>query len=240
MTASLAEPAVVSGDYLAVLFDPSRGWGERMAQLASDYPHWFGVPMTPAERAELLFAIFSNPSHLTWEVWKEEEIVGLIVLTQIHPKMDALLHFAFFDRNLVGKTRLLQRFLAYCFTDLRFQRISVQVPEFYQTLLSYYRRKLGFRYEGETVLANHQTVGQIRSLMDEPIEAAVTRFRSLSPRDKVHVWLASRGSRRERLHWHEGKWHDVLCLRLLAEEFHPLGDSQCLGSPQPSVSVSRS
>lgn len=188
-----------------------------MAQLAADYPHWIGVETDVAQRAAILFSLFSDPRHLTWEVWKGNAIVGLIVLTDIKPTSDAILHFCFFDRVLIDKTRLLRRFLAYCFEDLRFRRISVQVPVFMGTLVSYYRRKLHFEYEGERAAKQHPTVAQMRKR---------------SPGEEVHVWLASVGSRRERAHWFEGKWHDVLCLRLEAPASSE-GDPACLGS-QPS------
>lgn len=213
-------PAVTSGDYLMVLFDADRGWGEICARLASQYPHWISSPTdSDEERAQILFSILTGPTNIVWEVWKESELAGVIVLTDIIPLVDARLHFAFFDHSLVGKTRLLQRFLAYCFTDLRFQRISVQVPEFFGTLLSYYRRKLHFKYEGELTAKAHPTVAQMRQR---------------SPGDEVHVWVAKSGSRRERAHWHKDKWHDVLCLRITAPEFQ--GDASCRGEPPPPPS----
>ena len=195
---------VESGSYLATLFDPARGWGPLVAKLAADYPHWISSPTTVEDREKILFGLVSNPMNLAWEVWRDGQIVGVILLTDIAPLVDARLHFAFFDHNLVNKSRLLQRFLAYCFTDLRFQRISVQVPEFFGTLLSYYRRKLHFKYEGELAVKAHPTVAQMRQR---------------SPGDEVHVWIAKSGSRRERAHWHKDKWHDVLCLRITAPEF---------------------
>ena len=212
----IGEPkgSVESGDYLAVLFDPARGWGPLVARLAADYPHWISSPTTPEDRERILYGLVSNPMNLAWEVWRGEQIVGIILLTDLSPLVDARLHFAFFDHNLVSKTRLLRRFLAYCFTDLRFQRISVQVPEFFGTLLSYYRRKLHFKYEGESAVKEHPTVAQMRQR---------------SPGDDVHVWIAKSGSRRERAHWHKDKWHDVLCLRVMASEF----DSQ--GVPCPPL-----
>lgn len=188
------------------------------------------------DREKILFGLVSNPLNLAWEVWREDQLVGVILLTDISPLVDARLHFAFFDHKLVSKTTLLNRFLAYCFHDLRFQRISVQVPEFFGTLLSYYQKKLKFRFEGETNLENHQMVGALDRVLAMlsridvlPTAELESVLRGLSgrgtPRKTAHVWMASRGSRREQAHWQEEeqKWCDVFCLRLLASEFDSLG-----------------
>jgi len=221
-----AESVVAAGKYLAVLFDPTRGWGEYVAKLAAKYPHWISSPTAPEDRERVLFGMVTNPMHLAWEVWKDAELVGIILLTDISPLVDARMHFAFFDGNLIGKTGLLRRFLAYCFTDLRFQRISVQAPVFSTIMLSYYRRKLRFRYEGELATKKHQIVAQ---------------WRRQSPGENVNVWIASVGSRRERAHWHEGQWHDVLCLRITAPEFNQGDPCPPLpSSPPPQESSGRS
>ncbi len=218
MTAVEVEPAVTEGEYLAVPFDPARQWGPYIATLAARYPHWISAPTEEHEREAILLYLVTNPAHLAWEVWRGSDIVGIILLTDISPMVDARLHFAFFDNNLVNKRRLLQRFLAYCFTDLRFQRISAHVPDFTRKLESFYRRKLGFRYEGESLAKKHPAVAQ---------------WRRQSPGENIDVWVASQGSRRERAHWYQGAWHDVICLRLTGPEY----ESSRLGAlcqPPPS------
>jgi RimJ/RimL family protein N-acetyltransferase len=215
-----AESVVAEGGYLAVLFDPTRGWGEHVATLAAQYPHWISAPTEAVDREQILFAIVTDPKHLAWEVWRGSDIVGIILLTDISPLVDARLHFAFFDHSLTSKTRLLRRFLAYCFGELRFQRITVQVPDFVEPLISFYRRKLGFRYEGEALAREHPAVAELGA-------------HSTGKMQHPNVWVASRGSRRERAHWHQGAWHDVVCLRITAPEF----ETSRLGAlcpPQPS------
>jgi RimJ/RimL family protein N-acetyltransferase len=223
----VAEPVPEAGipvwDYLMVLFDPARGWGDRLATLAAKYPHWISAPTEPADRERILFALVTAPGNLAWEVWRGSDIVGVVLLTDICPLVDARLHFAFFDGSLTSKTRLLRRFLAYCFTDLRFQRITVQCPDFIETLISFYRRKLGFRYEGETLAREHPAVAELGA-------------HSTGKMQNPNVWVASRGSRRERAHWHDGAWHDVICLRLTAPEYERtrLG-ALCQQQPSPQA-----
>lgn len=201
------EPSVEEGQYLAVVFDPERGGPgkiEALLRYAIEHPEWFSTPVADEDRAAVAWAILTHPQHLAWEVWRGDSLVGIILLTDISPKVDARLHYLFFDRDLVGKTRLLRRFLRYCFDDLGFQRISMWVPEYVSSLVSFARRKLKFTYEGEAALRTHPTVLQ---------------WKQRSPGDGTHVWMASQGSRRERAHFHNGEWCDVLCLRITGPEY---------------------
>lgn len=198
-------------DYLAIPFDWQRGGQEKweiLAQMAADRPHWFSGPTTDPERRQIVAYLLTHPEHLVWEVWRGGAFVGILMLQRIAPKADALLHFVFVDRSLSGKAKLIQRFCGYCFEDLGLQRLSLEVPEYLQTLASFARRKLDFRFEGE-------------GLEPHPVERIMltpTRVKVVNP----HQWLAERGARREQAHWCDGKWYDVLCLRLLAREYREL------------------
>lgn len=176
-----------------------------MLDHAVAHPEWFGAESDPEARRQSALWLLTNPYHLTWEVWRGSELVGILLLWRITPKVDAVVHFVFFDRNLVGKVRLLRNFLRYCFEELGFQRLSMEVPEDVEKLISFARRKLAFRYEGEGAVQSH------------PLVADLERWRGKD--GKPHVWAASVGSRRERAHWRNGEWLDVVCLRLLAPEF---------------------
>lgn len=202
---------------------------EKLARIlgaAEENPQWFGVESTAEDRRQSALWLLTNPQHLTWEVWRGGELVGILLLWRIIPKQDALLHFVFFDRDLVGKVRLLRKFLRYCFEDLGFQRISLEVPETpaplglrtseydkttrkarNNTMLSFVRRKLSFRFEGESAVKNHPLVADLK--------------RTTGNSDPS-MWVAGVGSRRERAHWLDGRWIDVICLRLTAPEFQEL------------------
>lgn len=174
---------------------------------AQDAKFFGGDQFDEDGRRQYALWLVTHPEHLVWEVWRGEEFVGILLLRRITPKVDALLHFAFFDRNLVGKVKLLRQFLRYCFEDLGFQRISMEVPEFVDQLVSFIRRKLAFRFEGEAAVRAHPLFAELHAA---------------SKPENLHVWIAKHGSRRQRAYWRNGVWHDVLCLRLTAPEFRGL------------------
>ena len=122
---------------------------------------------------------------------------------RIEPQVDALLHFAFLDQNLIGKRHFLRQFIGFCFRPnpdgLGLHRLTVWVPEDVGVLVRFVR-KLGFRYEGELEYCNHPALASLG--MENPAQ-----------------WVASRGSRREQVHYYDGEWRDVLHLRLLASEW---------------------
>ena len=172
---------------------------------AAEHPEWFAHASTEDERRQTAYWLLTQPTHLTWEVWRGGELVGILLLWRITPKVDALLHFVFFDRNLVGKVRLLRRFLRYCFEELGFQRISMEVPEDVEKLISFARRKLAFRFEGEDAVRSHPLIAELQ--------------RATGSSGNPQTWAAKVGSRRERSHWRDGRWLDVVCLRLTAPDF---------------------
>lgn len=163
----------------------------------------FPLPWSEDERKVLVANILTDSKNLYWEVWKKPpmELVGLLILTRIVPKLDALAHFAFFDRHLVGKRPLIQTMLSWCFEQLELRRISVEIPEHLEPLIRF-ARKLGFRYEGETLAASH------------PMTTA------LEQKGVNHApqWVAKWGSRLEGMHFDGQAWRDVVLLRLLREE----------------------
>lgn len=202
----------VTAPLMSVPLDLDGPGGEAKLEMilghAMEHHEWFGAESTPEDRRQSALWLLTHPYHLTWEVWRGSELVGILLLWRITPKVDAVVHFVFFDRNLVGKVRLLRNFLRYCFDDLGFQRLSMEVPEDVEKLISFARRKLSFRYEGESAVQSH------------PLVADLERWRGKD--GKPNVWAASVGSRRERSHWRDGKWLDTICLRLLAPEFREL------------------
>lgn len=206
MTAVAAPPPPC----FAVPLDLTTATGEAKLELilahAMRDPQLFGGDQfDEAGRAQYAYWLVTHPQHLVWEVWRGEELVGILLLHRITPKVDALLHFVFFDRNLVGKVRMLRRFLRTCFEELGFQRISMEVPEPVEKLVSFARRKLFFKYEGEQAVRSHPLIADLE--------------RAAGSSANPHIWASRVGSRRERAYWRDGAWHDVICLRLTAPEF---------------------
>ena len=186
--------AVASG-YLAVPFDRVR-LGPARCQVILDtfcaHPSWMSAPLGPEMARIVAATVLTNPEHKIMEVWRGGDLVGLLLLTDISLGVDALCHFVFFDKSLVGKRGLILNWLDQCFEEFQLQRITLEVPETVEVLASFARRKLGFKYEGED------------------------RDPALKHQDAVHH--AKQGSRKERAHYVNGEWRDVLRLRLLRDE----------------------
>lgn len=162
-------------------------------------PQWMNIPMSAEDLRKNYAAHLTNPANGIYEVWQGGTLVGILTLHGIVPGMEAILHFVFFDGNLVGKRTLLRQFIAKCFRDFGFRRLVMQIPEPVDTLIRFARAKLGFRYEGETVVTGHPSLAVLG--MENP-----------------QVWVARQGSRKEQAHWQGDRWVDVIRLRLLASE----------------------
>jgi hypothetical protein len=159
------------------------------------HPEFLTTPADPDTARRVGAYMLTHPEHIVFEVWKDQEITGVMILTRVVPRVDALLHFLFVDKDLVGKRKLLQNFIGYCFTDLGFNRLSMEVPEGVK-IERFARRVLRFRYEGESRPRNPEL-----------------------PKALDDVWLARQGSRREQSYSDGTTWKDIVLLRLLACEW---------------------
>lgn len=206
---------------IAKPFDWTEGDPARITALLDRFvatPSFVAYPCPEATRRDLGAQLLTNPAHLVYEAWQDGASVGVLLLDRIVPKVDARFHFLFLDRHLVGKRKLLINFLGFCFRDLGFHRISMEVPDGHG-LEKFIRRTLGFRYEGEG-RSRH------RDLHD-----------NLSQR-----WVAGQGSRREGAHFDGNAWRDIMLLRLLASEWEArfgaasesVPGSEALASPLPT------
>lgn len=92
----------------------------------------------------------AHPDNASWEVWRGGVCLGILSLDRIVAGLDARLQFVFFDDELASRVPLLQAFIARCYTEFGLARLTFEVPEHMSNLIGFARRKLGFRYEGET------------------------------------------------------------------------------------------
>lgn len=196
----------MNGKLLAVPFDPERADPARWLPLfdfIADHPGWFATPAGPDASVLLASAMVADPRNVVFEVWREGELVGVMLLSQIVPQVNGLLHFVFMDKlNLKGKRQLLLNFLDMSYNDLGFRRITMEIPEPFGTLQRFVRRHLGFTHEGERAILDDVAV--------PPALKSVVGWQT---------WASRVGSRREQSHWHNGKWADVMILRQTADEF---------------------
>ena len=85
---------------------------------------------------------------ITWEVWNDSEVVGIIRLSDIRPGLSATGHYLFFDRQLNSKTEVIQAAIDWAFAEHEgwapLKRISVDIPDFAFALARHASKKLGF------------------------------------------------------------------------------------------------
>jgi RimJ/RimL family protein N-acetyltransferase len=194
------EPFAV-GPWLVVPYRPFVGSTSKNDRILAEcvaHPERFTLPMTRDDIRTTAAWYLTDPNNLAYEVWRAGSLVGIFLLDRIVPAVDARWHFVFFDGELVGKLALLHEFLRRLFDALALQRITLEAPVNAVQLISFARRKLGFRYEGENRMS------------DKPVSMK---------------WAAGQGSRRERSYLSaSGEWLDVVCLRLLVSEYSPRAD----------------
>ena len=168
-------------------------------------PNLFAMPWDEDRRRLAIASWLTGLQNCFWSVWTGGTVVGMIGLTRIIVGLDAQAHLAFFDRQLWGKRALVQKMMAWAFESLELQRLSVEIPDHLDPLIRFARVKLGFRYEGERLAALHP---KVRGLTAERINGPDN-------------WVAKFGSRRERMFRDmDGRWHDLITLRLMREECH--------------------
>ena len=180
------------------------GWNGKLLDEFQAHPAWVSMPMSEAERRILGGRLLTGER--VWGVWRSVDLLGVLVLSRQIEGLDALLHFLFLDHNLVGKRNLIERFLGYCFSTLKYRRISAEVPEDADKLLRFYRT-LGFRFEGE-----HKAQSGFPVASAGP-SASGTRVQ------RPATTIAKYGSRVDAMFWRDDRWIDVIRLRLLREEW---------------------
>lgn len=190
-----------ASQYLIVPFEWQRGDPARLTLLLDQLcarPEWMQAPLDAHDRRATYAALLTNPSHGVFEVWRGGNLVGILTLHGITPGVEAVIHFVFFDANLVGRRSLLRTFILKCLRDYGFRRLVALVPEPAEKLLRFLRTHLGFRYEGEGL-----PIGT-------DVKAALLKAGITDP----DVWAAKRGSRSDGAHFWKGTWVDLLRLRV--------------------------
>ena len=164
----------------------------------------FPVPGTLEERRILIASVLSDPHNRVWTVWRGADLCGVIVLTHIVPRIDAVGHFAFFDRQLLGRKQLIWNVMGKIFTDLNLQRLTVEIPEHLTPLIRFVQRRLSFKSEGEGRAAAHPLMAKLSPYVPNGAQ-----------------WAARLGSRRERAFYRSdtNEWVDCVRMRLLRSEY---------------------
>jgi RimJ/RimL family protein N-acetyltransferase len=181
-------------------FTPN-SWTELLDKVVS-VRHWFDdlTWKDPQVRRKAAAAYLVDAIHngMLWEVRRGVDLVGIILVNQVHYGITAYGHFIFFDRQLTNKRQLCLAVMAKCFEHLAVETLRVEVPTYAHALIKWLRKKLGFRYEAEA----RPLFGTTKRLTED--EAAL-------------------GSRKYRAVLYEGQWHDAVLLSLTRTEFANLG-----------------
>lgn len=114
------------------------------------HPERFLASPRSGDPALTVARTLAHPDNASWEVWRAGTCVGILTLDRIVAGLDARLQFVFFDDELASKVPLLQAFIARCYAEFGLARLTFEVPEHMSNLIGFVRRRLGFRYEGET------------------------------------------------------------------------------------------
>ena len=90
----------------------------------------------------------SNPDTFWIEIWEGDDMVGLVVLENIHRIVDADAHVLFLDRNILGRVPICRLIIKWIFAHMPFNRLTVEIPDWYENSVSLVRN-LGFKTEGK-------------------------------------------------------------------------------------------
>lgn len=107
--------------------------------------------------------ILSNPASIVWEVWEEgvDLPVGVMVLANINPGVEAHVHFAFFDGKLRSKKELMDELVAWTFAErdgwVPPKRLTTEIPDYAFALAKFAHRHMGFGGD-YTFTSNGQSV----------------------------------------------------------------------------------
>lgn len=227
-------PPVEGGRLFAIPYRLDFGGIEKNTAILDhmvEHPLWFAASMPPDEIRIASAWMLTNPEFIKYEVWLGGKLVGMLLVSDIIPKVDALFHFTFFGVSLLSARKLLLNFIGHIFETLDIQRISFEVPEHVKGLERFARMKLGFRFEGEDSCAEHPVVKFLQSKDAGRLHAA-----------DAQIWVARQGSRREAAHWDAktGRYRDIILLRLLKREWEaktllPGGEPQATGNLSTGV-----
>lgn len=146
-------------------------------------------------QATIAYLVDASSNGKLWEVHRDGDIVGLLMLNELTPFVSGRAHMIFFDSKLSDKFNLCIRMMQTAFDTIPLEVIRVEVPDYAKALLKYVR-KLGFRYEGESRIFKWPANA-------EPLSADVAKL----------------GSRKYRSILYQGEWSDALLLSVTREEF---------------------
>lgn len=82
-----------------------------------------------------------------FEIWEDEELVGIIWLMETDSVVDAQVHMAFFDRKPREKKQVILALMKWVFANYPMHRVTAEVPAYF---FAHHRfvKDLGLTHEG--------------------------------------------------------------------------------------------
>lgn len=181
-------------------FDPAKL--SYIVSRCCEHRAWFGDydwELGEAHRRSLVLRRFADLDTKSWEVYRGEELVGILQADEIVPRTDCRAHFLFFDHQLHDKRALCLNTMEWLYLNFQLHTIRLEIPTYAAKLIGFTRKALGFRFEAE---------GRAFSW---PSSAA-----------PLAADVAKLGSRKHHAIFHQGEWHDLLLLSQTDDEFRAM------------------
>lgn len=131
----------------------------RVHEMIFDYPK-IGWLWTQMSQYRTLFSdvtkgdinnfwnLISIPDSFWMEVvGADQEIVGIVYITNMQQVVDVDVHLIFFDRQPAQKVELCKRVAAWLFKEFHFHRLTATIPVIYYATVRL-AEKIGFQFEG--------------------------------------------------------------------------------------------
>lgn len=77
------------------------------------------------------------------------DFTGVFYLTDIRPEEDALAHYTFFDKRHHGREPLVKEMAKWLFNRYKFNRLSVEIPNYASPQARHFVQACGFVFEGK-------------------------------------------------------------------------------------------
>jgi RimJ/RimL family protein N-acetyltransferase len=137
---------------------------ERLQQLwekLSTYHSLFS-DMTRGDTKNFEIILLSQDSFWMEVVDEDEELIGVMYLTNTQRLIDADVHIVFFDRKPAEKARLCQLTMEWIFRQFAYRRLTATVPSIYYAVIRL-AKHIGFKEEGrkrESLLMGNKWVDE--------------------------------------------------------------------------------
>lgn len=155
---------VNAGDQSNVHFPPMtnpEGW-TKILDACTEHRPWYSDPQW--EEGPEARRFYANEyiikswmaGGLVWDVWRGDEVIGLLLIESVRPNVDAYGHFIFFDHELHGKQALCLSALDRAFQEYSLEVVRAEIPTYANSLAGWVRKALGFKYDAEWLGASER------------------------------------------------------------------------------------